>query len=68
MAERSFVLVYSDGSITASEDSFIYFSDNQICSYVENDISSELLKRIIDKNLEVVATYQISITYFFRSR
>ena len=52
MAERSFVLVDYNGSITTSEDSVIHFSDNQSCFYVEHDISLEFLKKIIEENLK----------------
>ena len=66
MAERSLVLVYYNGFIITTEDSVIYFSDNQSCFYVENDISLEILKRIIEENLEVAGGERVKrIKYRF---
>ena len=66
MAERSLVLVYYNGFIITTEDSVIYFSDNQSCFYVENDISLEILKRIIEENLEAANTERVTyIKYRF---
>ncbi|XP_039126972.1 uncharacterized protein LOC120263139 [Dioscorea cayenensis subsp. rotundata] len=52
MAETSLKLVYYNGSITASENTIIFSSEDQSYFYVEDEISYENLERSIEESIE----------------
>ncbi|XP_039122046.1 uncharacterized protein LOC120258663 [Dioscorea cayenensis subsp. rotundata] len=52
MVETSLVLVYYNCSITASEETIIFLSEDQSYFYVEDDISYENLQRSIEESIE----------------
>lgn len=49
--DKSFVLIYYNDFIIKNEGNVKFFFNDQSCFYIENDISLENLKRIIEENI-----------------